>query len=102
MSSSIEDLLDYNVVKKWYKCGFDEVISSFEFRTDFRKYRNSCKPCVNKQRKERESTNIEIVNERKRVYQSERLKTDANFRLVRNTRHRIHHAHKHGSNLTSN
>ena len=101
MSTSIKDLLDYNLVKKCNKCGFIKVISNFDFRTDIQKYRNSCKPCVYKQRKERESNNIEIIKEKRRIYINERLKTDVNFRLIKNTRERIRKALRGGSKSTS-
>ena len=47
MSSSIKDLLDYNIVKKCSKCGIFKIISQFHFRKDTNKYRNCCKQCMN-------------------------------------------------------
>ncbi len=52
MSSSIKDLLDFNIVKKCGKCGIVQVILNFQFRKDTNKYRNSCKQCDNERKKQ--------------------------------------------------
>ena len=77
MSNSIKDLLDYNLVKICSKCGVVKVISNFYFREDSNRYRNVCISCK---------------NEKQRIYEKDRLKTDVSFRIIRNTRCRIHHA----------
>ena len=116
MSTSIKDLLDYNLVKKCSECGVVKLISYFYFRKDRNKFINECKSCRNEKQTEWYNNNIEKkklydveyrqqnkdkLNEKKRIYISERLKTDVNFRLIRNTRCRIHKALKGGSKSTS-
>ena len=45
--------------------------------------------------------NREKINESRRQYEKNRRKTDVNFRLIRNTRRRIHHALKGKSKSSS-
>ena len=52
MSSSIKDLLEYNIVKKFNKCGIVQIISNFHFRKDTQRYRNECKSCKYDKQKE--------------------------------------------------
>ena len=64
MSSSIKDLLDYNIVKKCSKCNNVQIISNFYFRKDTNKYRNCCKSCQYEMYK----TNIENKKEEIAIY----------------------------------
>ena len=59
MSTSIEDLIDYNLVKKCSKCEFVKLIFNFHFRKDTRRYRNECQSCRYEKQKEWNSNNIE-------------------------------------------
>ena len=52
MSSSIKDLLEYNIVKKCNKCGIVKILSQFYFRKDTQRYLNSCNQCNNHKQKE--------------------------------------------------
>ena len=51
MTSSIKDLLDYNIVKKCNKCGIVQILTNFSFRKDTNKHRNCCKRCENERGK---------------------------------------------------
>ena len=96
-----------NEIKKCSKCDFEKELSEFGFRKDTEKYRNYCKQCQSFQHKKWEynnreknknyqkqyfQQNREKINELRRQNVKNRLKTDVNFRLIRNTRRRIHHA----------
>ena len=65
MSSSIKDLLDYNIVKKCNKCGIVQIITNFYFRKDTNKYRNCCRSCTY----ERDKINKENKREEIKIYQ---------------------------------
>ena len=64
MSSSIKDLLDYNIVKKCNKCGIVQIITNFYFRKDTNKYRNCCRSCTY----ERDKINKENKREEIKIY----------------------------------
>ena len=111
MSNCIKDLLDYDLVKKCCRC------KSICLKTNFCKSKNmsdglhpqciSCgKKYYNESRdrvkqyyldnrdriKEYQLKNRNQINTRMNEYNKNRRKTDFNFRLIRNTRRRIHHA----------
>ena len=122
MSSSIKDLLDYNIVKKCNKCDIVQIISNFYFRKDIYKYRNDCKRCNyemrnnfyerkeysknyyqnNKEKfslkkKENNKINREKINNR---YKDKR-NTNPTFKLTENLRNRTRAAFK-SQNVTKN
>ena len=64
MSSSIKDLLNYNLVKKCNKCGIVQIITNFYFRKDTQRYGYECKSY----RYERDKINKENKREEIKVY----------------------------------
>ena len=64
MSSSVKDLLDYNLVKNCNKCGIVQIITNFYFRKDRNKCINQCKKCVCA----RQKATANIDNEKKKEY----------------------------------
>ena len=72
MSSSIKDLLDFNIVKKCNKCGIVQTITNFSFRKDTNKYRNCCKQFMNKMDKiNKENKKQEIAIYQKKLSTNE-------------------------------
>ena len=61
-----------------------------------------CSYNIEKKKLDREyrQQNKDKLNEKRQMYINERLKTDVIFRLIKNTRCRIHHALKRGSKST--
>ena len=111
MSNCIKDLYDYELVKKCCRC------KSICLKSDFNKSKNMsdgllprCKFCAKKyynenrekvkrfyldsrdRIKEYKLKNRDQINTRMNEYIKTRIKTDVDFRLIRNTRRRIHHA----------
>lgn len=55
------------------KCGIQKTLDNFEYRKDKNNYRNVCKECRNKQKREHYQLNKEEINEKRREkYQSNR------------------------------
>ena len=78
MSNCFKDLFDYELVKKCCRCKSIFLKSNFYKNVNKKDGINSiCKVCLKNYIKE---------------YTKNRYKTDANFRLIKNTRRRIHHA----------
>ena len=76
-------------LKRCSKCKM--IYSKSNFYKDITKYdghRPSCKICCQKYY----YNNRNQINTRMNEYFKNRIKTDVNFRLIRNTRRRIHHA----------
>ena len=89
MSMCIIDLYDYELAKKCSKCKTISLKSNFyKDITKKDSYRPSCKRCTNQFYYD----NRNQINTRMNEYFKNRTKTDVNFRLIRNTRRRIHHA----------
>ena len=104
MSSCNKDLYDYDLVKKCSKC------KNILLKSNFHKNKNvsdgfnpQCKFCTEKyyvdnqdrllnKQKVNDKENRDKINTRMNEYIKNRIKTDVNFRLIRNTRRRIHHA----------
>ena len=108
MSNCVEDLYDYEVVKKCSKCG---IVS---FKSNFHKDRETkealfsqCQSCVAQKQKIYDSENREKILNRNKVYQlktqdkiiahkrtysNNKYKTFINFRLNCETRSRIRQA----------
>ena len=77
MSICIKDLYDCNLVDKCCRCKSICLKSNFYKNVNRKDAANAmCKICKNKYIKE---------------YMKKRTKTDVSFRLIRNTRRRIHH-----------
>ena len=85
------------------KCKNEKELSEFNIRTDTHKYRNQCRDCIKLVNKEYQTINKDEINLYKKNYfqhnknkiyehRKNRRKTDVNFRLICNTRRRIHHA----------
>ena len=104
------------IVRKCYKCEIEKLIEQFYFGKDSQKYRNECIQCRNIKQKEYESENSakikeykkqyfqhnkNKINESRKIYFINKRKTDVNFRLICNTRRRIHHALNDKSNSSS-
>ena len=74
----MKDLYNYELVKQCCRCKLICLKSNFSKNIKKKDGVNSmCKICMNKYIKD---------------YMKNRIKTDVNFRLIRNTRRRIHHA----------
>ena len=108
MNTCIKDLYDYELVKKCCRC------KNISLKSNFHKDKNRkdglqphCKLCVNdynknyyvanqdrllNKQKLYNKENRDKINARMNEYFKNRTKTDVNFRLIRNTRRRIHHA----------
>ena len=104
MSSCIEDLYDYDLIKKCSKCGIISLKSNFHKRTKSSdRLQPHCKNCILQKQKQYDNENRDKkreyqlknrkqINSRMNEYIKNRIKTDVNFRLIHNTRRRIHHA----------
>ena len=90
-------------LKRCLKCDIEKELSEFNFRKDTQKYRNQCRDCIKLINEEYKTKNIDEINLYKKIYfqhnknkiyeyRKNRRKTDVNFRLICNTRRRIHHA----------
>ena len=90
-------------LKMCSKCKNEKELSEFNIRTDTQKYRNQCRDCIKLTNKEYQTINKDEINLYKKnyfqhsknkiyEYPENRRKTDVNFRLICNTRRRIHHA----------
>ena len=90
-------------LKRCSKCKNEKELSEFNIRTDTHKYRNQCRDCNKLINKEYQTINKDEINLYKKnyfqhnknkiyEYRKNRRKTDVNFRLICNTRRRIHHA----------
>ena len=120
MSNCIKELYDYELNKKRSKCGIVKMKTNFYFRNTNQKDRSECIQCYSiKQKEWRDKRPEKIKNHKKQYYQKnrekirslqikyynenrdviiknqinyerKRRKTDVNFRLIRNTRRRIH------------
>ena len=89
--------------KRCSKCKNERELSEFNVRTDTQKYRKQCRGCIKLIKKEYQTNNKDKINlynknyfqhNKNNIYESRknRRKTDVNFRLICNTRRRIHHA----------
>ena len=104
MSTCIKDLFDYELVKKCSKCGIVKLKSNFHKRSKSSDgLQPQCKNCILQKQKqydienrdkkrEYQLKNRKQINSRMNEYIKNRIKTDVNFRLIHNTRRRIHHA----------
>ena len=111
MSNCIKDLFDYELVKKCCRCKSICLKSNFYENKKDDGLHPQCKFCAKKyynenpdkkkrnyyldirdRIKEYQLKNRDQINTRMNEYIKNRLKTDVNFRLIRNTRRRIHHA----------
>ena len=90
-------------MKRCSKCENEKELSEFSFRKDTLKYRNHCRDCIKLINKVYQTVNKDEINLYKKnyfqhnknkiyEYRKNRRKTDVNFRLICNTRRRIHHA----------
>ena len=90
-------------LKRCSKCENEKELSEFNVKTDTQKYRKQCRCCIKLIKKEYQTNNkdkISLYNKhyfqhnKNKIYESRknRRKTDVNFRLICNTRRRIHHA----------
>ena len=82
------------------KCKNEKELSEFNIRTH--KYKNQCRDCIKLINKKYQTINKDEINlykknyfehNKNKIYESRknRRKTDVNFRLICNTRRRIHH-----------
>ena len=111
MSNCIKDLFDYDLVKKCCRCKLIGLKSNFYKSKNMsdglhpqciscsKEYYNDNRDRVkqyyldNRDRiKEYQLKNRNQINTRMNEYIKNRIKTDVNFRVIRNTRRRIHHA----------
>ena len=115
MSNCIKDLYDYDLVKKCSKCRIISLKSNFhKDNTRNDGLYNQCKVCrkdyymknsiklIQKQKdyyldnrdriKEYQLKNHDKIIAQKRIYSNNKYKSDNNFRIISNTRRRIHHA----------
>ena len=85
------------------KCKNEKELSEFNVRTDTQKYRKQCRCCIELIKKEYQTNNTDKISlynkdyfqhNKNKIYESQknRRKTDVKFRLICNTRRRIHHA----------
>ena len=90
-------------LKRCLKCDIEKELSEFNFRKDTLKYRNQCRDCIKLINEEYKTKNKDEINLYKKnyfqhnknkiyEYRKNRRKTDVNFRIICNTRRRIHHA----------
>ena len=100
MSNCIKDLYDCDLVKKCSKCGIISLKSNFhKNKTKSDGLQSYCLCCrtqyynENRDRLRNYQKKYNYENKEKiNLYIKDRIKTDVNFRLIRNTRRRIHHA----------
>ena len=94
--------MDENI-KRCSKCKNEKELSEFNVRTDTQKYRKQCRGCIKLIKKEYQTNNKDKIclynkdyfqHNKNIIHESRknRRKTDVNFRLICNTRRRIHHA----------
>ena len=85
------------------KCENEKELSEFSYRKDTHKSGNQCRSCIELIMKEYQTFNKDKINIYNKNYfqhnknkinesRKNRRKTDVNFRLICNTRRRIHHA----------
>ena len=114
--------IENEMMKLCSKCGIEKMVTSFYFRNTNQKFRNECIQCCSiKQKEWRDKNHDQIKNHRKQYYEDKKEKTryqqkkyydknrdvivekqieneknrvnsDIKYRLIRNTRRRIHHA----------
>ena len=113
MSNCIKDLYDYELVKKCSKCGIVSLKSNFHRNKSTKDGLHSlcisCKKQYYNENRDRIkqyylNNQVRLKNYQKKynyenkqkinLYTKDRIKTDFNFRLIRNTRRRVHHALK--------
>ena len=115
MSNCIKDLYDYDLVKNCLKCGIASLKSNFHKNKNKIDGLNTyCKSCINQKQKQYDIKNRDKKREyykdnrdrikeyqlrnhdkiiaRKRIYSNNKYKSDINFRIISNTRRKIHHA----------
>ena len=108
MSNCIKDFFDYDLVRKCRVCKNISIKSSFYKNTKFKDgLQSQCKFCVNNYNKNYyvenkyrllnkqkfyNKQNRNQISSRMNEYVKNRIKTDVNFRLIRNMRQRIHQA----------
>ena len=98
MSNCIEDLFEYDLVKKCCRCGIFFLMSDFyKYKTKRNGYRPECKICSKKNCKKYYYDNQDrLLNKQNRakIYSDERMRrqSDFNYRLIKNTRCSINHA----------
>ena len=106
MKNCIEDLSDYDLVKKCRVCKNISLKSNFYKNTKSKDgLQSQCKFCVNDYNKNYYVDNKDRLLNKQKLYVKQnrnqisarmneyvknRIKTDVNFRLIRNTRRRIH------------
>ena len=117
MSNCIKDLFDYDLVKKCRVCKNISLKSYFNKKTKSKDgLQSQCQFCVNDYDKNYFVDNKDRLLNKQKLYNKEnrnqintrmnecfknRIKTDVNFRLIRNTRRRIHQALKGKSKSSS-
>ena len=90
-------------LKRFSKCKNEKELSEFNIRKGTLKYINQCRDCIKLIKKEYQTINKDKMNLYNKNYfqhnqnkinesRKNRRKTDVNFRLICNTRRRIHHA----------
>ena len=90
-------------MKRCSKCKNEKELSEFNIRRDTLKYRNQCRDCIKLIKKIYQTINKDEINLFNKNYfqhnknkinesRKNRRKTDVYFRLICNTRRRIHHA----------
>ena len=89
MTSCVKELYDYDLVKKCSKCANLSLKNNFHRdKTKRDGLRPNCKVC----RKQYYDENHDVIIKKQTKYEKNRYKTDINYRLIKNTRRRIHHA----------
>ena len=86
-------------IKKYYLENRDRLLNKHkcynkENRDQIKEYKLKNHDKIKNYQKQYFQQNREKINESRRQYEKNRRKTDVNFRLIRNTRRRIHHALK--------
>ena len=104
MSTCIKDLYEYGWIKKCLKCGNISLKSTFYKNKKGKNYLQPiCNFCVNEyfvdnkdpllnKQKFYNRRKRDKINTRMNEYKKNRIKTNVNFRLIRNTGRRNHHA----------
>ena len=104
MSNCIKDLFDYDLVKKCCRCGVLSLMSNFyKDKTKRNGYRPECKIISKKYCKKYYYDNQDRLLNKQKVYDKQnraeinsiermRRQSDINYRSIKNTRCRIHHA----------
>ena len=103
MSNCIKDLYNYDLIKKCSKCGIVKLKCNFHKRSKSSDgLQPQCKNCILQKQKQYDIENRdkkrdyriknrEQINSRMNRYIKNRIRMDYNFRLIHNTRRRIHH-----------